>query len=95
MLARAPLLKLLDRILELATHEGDIVLDPFGGSGTTFVVAEVKKRRWVGIDAEGAVLVRERFAGIANEAVVISSFRKEYQRVQNCPSVTSPPARRR
>lgn len=95
MLARAPLLKLLDRILELATQEGDIVLDPFGGSGTTFVVAEVRKRRWVGIDPEGAVLVRERFAGIANEAVVISSFRKEYQRVQNCPSMTSPPARRR
>ncbi|MCM2357591.1 MAG: site-specific DNA-methyltransferase, partial [Geobacteraceae bacterium] len=29
-------IKLLDRIVEMASEEGDIVFDPFGGSGTTY-----------------------------------------------------------
>jgi DNA modification methylase len=33
------------------SEEGDIVLDPFSGSGTTAVVAERNNRRWIGIDA--------------------------------------------
>lgn len=37
-------------ILELATKEGDLVLDFFGGSGTTFDVAHKMKRRWIGIE---------------------------------------------
>ncbi len=32
--------KLLDRVIEMSTVPGDVVLDPFGGSGTTSVVAE-------------------------------------------------------
>lgn len=47
--------RLLERILELATDEGDWVLDPFLGSGTTAAVAEKMGRRWVGIE-QGAVL---------------------------------------
>jgi len=41
---------LLERILTMASHEGDWVLDPFVGGGTTVAVAERLKRRWVGID---------------------------------------------
>lgn len=41
-------IKLLYRILSLASDENDIVLDPFGGSGTTYAVAEYLKRRWIG-----------------------------------------------
>lgn len=42
--------QLLYRVLELATNEGDIVLDSFGGSGTTFAVAHKMGRRWVGLE---------------------------------------------
>jgi len=41
---------LLKRIIEIASNEGDIVLDPFVGGGTTIAVADRLKRRWIGID---------------------------------------------
>ncbi|MCL2074667.1 MAG: hypothetical protein FWH18_12145 [Marinilabiliaceae bacterium] len=41
---------LLQRIIECATDEGDVVLDPFVGGGTTIVVADRLKRKWIGID---------------------------------------------
>jgi DNA modification methylase len=41
---------LLDRIINAVTKEGDWILDPFCGCGTTVAVAERLKRRWVGID---------------------------------------------
>lgn len=42
--------KMLERILTISTQEGDVVLDPFGGSGTTYAVAERMKRKWLGIE---------------------------------------------
>ncbi len=44
-------LKLLERIINTSSKEGDIVLDPFCGCGTAVVAAQVMKRRWIGIDA--------------------------------------------
>jgi site-specific DNA-methyltransferase (adenine-specific) len=41
---------LLNRILCASSNEGDIVLDPFCGCGTTVQVAQRLKRRWIGID---------------------------------------------
>ena len=41
---------LLAQVAELASQPGDLVLDAFGGSGTTNVVAEKLGRRWVAID---------------------------------------------
>lgn len=38
---------LLERIVSMSSAEGDLVLDIFGGSGTTAVVAEKLKRRWI------------------------------------------------
>lgn len=43
-------LKLLHRVISLASNEGDVVFDPFGGSGTTYVVAEYLKRKWIGAE---------------------------------------------
>jgi site-specific DNA-methyltransferase (adenine-specific) len=52
--------KLLDRVVEMSTMPNDVVLDPFGGSGTTFVVAESKHRRWIGIEIDYASDIVER-----------------------------------
>ncbi len=41
---------LLDRIISASSNEGDLVLDPFCGCGTTINVAERLHRRWIGID---------------------------------------------
>jgi site-specific DNA-methyltransferase (adenine-specific) len=46
--------KILDRVVEMSTVSGDLVLDPFGGSGTTYVVCERKRRRWLGIEIDFA-----------------------------------------
>ncbi|HEY5815633.1 MAG TPA: site-specific DNA-methyltransferase [Solirubrobacterales bacterium] len=44
-------LALIDRIIKSSTQPGDVVLDPFVGSGTTLVAAERAGRGWVGIDS--------------------------------------------
>ncbi|MGI8551753.1 MAG: DNA methyltransferase [Dehalococcoidia bacterium] len=42
--------RLLERLILAASNEGDIVLDPFAGCGTTMVAAQRLQRKWVGID---------------------------------------------
>jgi adenine-specific DNA-methyltransferase len=42
--------RLMQRILHIATNEGDLVLDSFLGSGTTAAVAHKMGRRWIGIE---------------------------------------------
>jgi site-specific DNA-methyltransferase (adenine-specific) len=41
---------LLERIIKASSNEGDVVLDPFCGCGTTVSVANRLKRNWIGID---------------------------------------------
>ena len=41
---------LLEKIIEIATNENDIVLDPFCGSGTTLVAAKLLNRQYMGMD---------------------------------------------
>lgn len=41
---------LLDRIIQTSSHEGDTILDPFCGCGTTIASSQRLKRRWIGID---------------------------------------------
>lgn len=42
--------QLLGRIIRCCSNPGDIVLDPFGGSGTTFTVAKKLGRQWIGCE---------------------------------------------
>jgi site-specific DNA-methyltransferase (adenine-specific) len=44
---------ILDRIIKASSNPGDVVLDPFNGSGTTAVSAAMLDRRYVGIDQSG------------------------------------------
>ncbi len=48
--------RLLRRIVSIASNVGDIVLDPFLGSGTTAAVAHKMGRRWIGIEREAATI---------------------------------------
>lgn len=43
--------KLADFFILSGTNEGDLVVDPFSGSGTTAVTAAHRGRRWIGIDS--------------------------------------------
>jgi len=43
-------LELLNRIITSSSNEGDLVLDPFVGSGTTGVVCNILNRKFIGID---------------------------------------------
>mgnify|MGYP003644054691 CR=1 FL=1 len=55
--------KILERVIEVSTEPGDLVIDPFGGSGTTFAVCEIKHRKWMGTDIDFAPVIRERLTG--------------------------------
>lgn len=48
--------RLLERVLGIATNAGDIVLDCFGGSGTTAAVAHKMGRRWVTVELQEATV---------------------------------------
>lgn len=54
--------KLLERIILMSTNEEDIVLDPFGGSGTTYFICELHNRRWLGIEIESCNEIIERLS---------------------------------
>lgn len=43
-------IKLLRRVLDISTEPGDLVFDPFGGSGTSYAAAEEMGRRWIGCE---------------------------------------------
>jgi hypothetical protein len=43
-------LTLLERIIQASSNEGDLILDPFCGCGTTIHAAEKLNRQWIGID---------------------------------------------
>lgn len=53
---------LLERIILASSNEGDLVLDPFCGCGTSVAVADRLKRKWIGIDisATAVEIVRRR-----------------------------------
>lgn len=59
-------LKLMDRIVSMASDPGSLVLDPFGGSGTTYVAAELTGRRWIGSELDCSAII-DRFSAIEGD----------------------------
>lgn len=59
-------MELLRRVVLAASNEGDLILDPFNGSGTTGLAALESQRRYVGIDAsqEYLQLTQRRFEAL-------------------------------
>ena len=55
--------KILERVVEMSSKPRDIILDPFGGSGTTYAVCEQRNRRWIGIEIENVKPIIERLNG--------------------------------
>jgi hypothetical protein len=64
---------LLERIVQASSNEGDLVLDPFCGCGTTIHAAQKLGRRWIGIDVTHLAIslierrLKDAFPGIAFE----------------------------
>jgi len=52
--------ELPERLIELYTYEGDVVLDPFVGSGTTPIAALRTRRHFVGFDTDRSYVVRAK-----------------------------------
>ena len=57
--------KLLERIIEATSNEGDTVLDPFCGCGTALHAAQNLNRRWIGIDicVNACKVIEQRLKG--------------------------------
>jgi site-specific DNA-methyltransferase (adenine-specific) len=53
-----------ERAILMSTQPGDLVLDPFGGGGTTFQAAEIHGRRWIGCELYDVDHIRTRLAEI-------------------------------
>ncbi|HVY19631.1 MAG TPA: site-specific DNA-methyltransferase [Bauldia sp.] len=66
-------LALLERIIAASSNEGDVVLDPFCGCGTTVHAAQKLGRQWIGIDVTHLAIslierrLREAFPGVKFE----------------------------
>ncbi|MGB7649602.1 MAG: site-specific DNA-methyltransferase [Gallionella sp.] len=61
--------RLMQALIELATQKGQIVLDPFCGSGSTLVAAKLTGRKYIGIeiDAQYAETTKKRLEEVADQ----------------------------
>lgn len=80
---QAPL-SLLLRIILSSSNVGDLIFDPFAGTGTTLVVAHQLQRKSIGIeiDPQNAKYIDERLTNL-READLIQKFYKEYICTEN------------
>ena len=73
---------LLNQILNIVTHEGDLVVDPFCGSGTTCISAKSLKRQFIGIDIskDAVELANSRLEEmVISESNLLNKGTNEYQ----------------
>ena len=51
------------KAIKILTYKNDVILDPFAGSGTSLVAAEISGRQWIGIE------LSEKYCKVAQERV--------------------------
>ena len=71
--ANALSLKLMDRIINISSDPSSVVLDPFGGSGTTYAAAELLGRKWIGMDLECSDIAT-RFSRLSDDQEYLSEL---------------------
>ncbi len=81
-------IQLLLRITLSSTNPGDVVLDPFAGSGTTLIVAEQLGRKSIGIelDSQNVALIENRLAE-QRESDDVSRFFRDYAWTLNLETI--------
>ncbi|WP_336758932.1 DNA methyltransferase [Paenibacillus sp. USHLN196] len=70
-------IKLLDRVITIGSNEGDTILDPFGGSGSTLAVAELLSRKWVGFELGNCGIIQDRISNNHNDLVLLEKIYAE------------------
>jgi len=70
--------RLLERIIQISSNEGDLVLDPMSGSGTTLVASQNLGRNFLGIDSnlEACKIAKRR---IQNRKITTKSQKLSYE----------------
>ncbi len=71
---------LVERCIQLFTYDGDVVLDPFMGSGTTAVAAVNTNRKYIGFDTDGGY-VRQARARVASMVPHVSRERRTLKEI--------------
>lgn len=56
--------ELLEQLIDATTRDGDLILDPFAGCGSTLLAAKIKGRRYIGIE------IKEDYYKTAEERLV-------------------------
>ena len=64
------------KAIKILSYKNDIILDPFNGSGTSCVAAEILDRRWIGIE------LSENYANISKERIQGFVDQKKQQKLQ-------------
>ena len=64
------------KAIKILSYKNDVVLDPFAGSGTSCVAAEILDRRWIGIE------LSENYTNIARERIQVFVDQKKQQKLE-------------
>jgi len=64
------------KAIKILTYKNDIILDPFAGSGTSLVAAEILDRRWIGIE------LSPNYADVAQKRVTVFKLEKSQQKIE-------------
>ncbi|MGH9851797.1 MAG: DNA-methyltransferase, partial [Blastocatellia bacterium] len=90
---------LMERMIRASSNEGDLVLDPFVGSGTTCRVADALGRKWIGIDLNPEYIemserrIREKFTMFDSIDPRVARTPRDLPKEEQADEAESVPAR--